>query len=159
MVGYGTQNQYRIYDPASNALYFRRDIRFDEQVVGPHKPITTYDNFFHDRNTGDTAQIFLLLSGKTEQLTSFTPEDKNLTLYPTSSSAHGNFTLIQTSSQHDKGFSILVHVPKIAHDTIILKLSFPHLLKVFLLLKQHFPYLLPPIAIKFPGRLKTPATT
>ena len=68
-VDYCARNQYRIYDLACNAVYVRRDVRFNERVLGPPKPITTYDNFFHDENTGDTAEIFPLLSGGTEQLT------------------------------------------------------------------------------------------
>ena len=125
LVGYGAQNQYRIYDPARNVVYVRRDIPFNEQVVGPPKPITTYDNFFHDKNTGDTAQIFLLLSGKTEQFTRFTPVDKNLTLYPASSAAPANFTPIQTPLQNDGDSSTLLHVPAIAHDMANTGTRFP----------------------------------
>ncbi len=125
LVGYGARNQYRIYNPARNDVYVQRDILFNEQGVGPPKSITTYDNFFHDKNTEDTAQIFLLLSGETEQLTRFTPVDKNLTLYPASSAAPANFTPIQTPLQNDGDSSTLLHVPAIAHDMANTGTRFP----------------------------------
>ncbi len=117
LVGYGARNQYRIYDPARNALYVRRDVRLNKRVIGPPKLITTYDNSFHDKNMGDVAQIFPLLASETEQPTRFTQEDENLTLYPTSSAAPANFTLIQTQLQNDGSSLTLLHVPAIAHDT------------------------------------------
>ena len=58
-----------------------------------------------------------MLSGETEQLTRFTTEDENLTLYPTSSAVPANFTPIQTQLQNDRSSSTLFHVPAIAHDT------------------------------------------
>ncbi len=58
-----------------------------------------------------------MLSGKTEQLTRFTPADENLTLYPTSSAALANFTPIQTQLQNDGRSSTPLHVPAIAHNT------------------------------------------
>ncbi len=117
MVGYSAQNQYRIYDPACDAVYVRGDVRFNERAVGPPKPITTYNNSFHDKNTGNTAQIFPFLSSETEQRTRLTPADKNLTLYSTSSPAPANFTPIQTLLQNDGSSSTLLHVPAITHDT------------------------------------------
>ena len=117
MVGYSAQNQYPIYDPVCNAVYVRRDVRFNERVVGLLKPITTYNNSFHDKNTGNTAQIFQFLSSETEQRTRFTPVDKNLTLHPTSSAASANFTPILTLLQNDGSSSTLLHVPAITHDT------------------------------------------
>ena len=116
LVGYDPQNQYRIYDPVQNAVYFQRRIRFNEQVVGPPKPMTTYDNLFHDENMGNKAQIFQLLYGETEQLTRFIQEDENLTLYPASSAALANFTPIQTQLQIDRGSSTLLHILAVAHD-------------------------------------------
>ena len=58
-----------------------------------------------------------LLSGETEQLTSFTPADENLTLYPTSSAVTANFTPIQTQLQNDRSSSTLLHVSAVAHNT------------------------------------------
>ncbi len=117
LVGYCARNQYRIYDPASKTIYVRRDIWFNEQVIGPPKPITIYESFFHDKNMGDTAQIFPLLSGKKKQFTRFTSANENLTLYPASSAASANFTPIQTPLQNEGGSSTLLHVSAIAHDT------------------------------------------
>lgn len=101
LVGYGARNQYRIYDPARNAVYVREDVRFNGRVVGPPKPIATYDNSFHDKNTRDTAQIFPLLSGETEQLTRFISAVENITLYLASSAT--------TSSSKPYCFHILIN--------------------------------------------------
>ena len=116
LVGCNARNQYRIDDLACNVVYIRRDVRFNGRVVGPPKPITTYNNSSHDKNTGDIAQIFPLLSEETEQLTRFIPANENLTLYPTSSAAPSNFTSIKTQLQNDRSSSTLLHVPAIAHD-------------------------------------------
>ena len=98
-------------------IYSKRDDRFNERVVGPPKPITTYNNSFHDKNTEDKSQIFPLFQGETDQLTRFIQADENLTFYPASSAAQANFTAIQTQLQNDRSFSTLLHVPAIAHDT------------------------------------------
>ncbi len=152
MLGYDAQNQYRIYDPARNAVYVRRDVRFNEKVVGPPKPITNYDNSFHDKNTGDSAQIFSLLSRETKQLTTFTPVDENLTLHPTSSAAPANFTPIQTSLQNDGSSSTLLHVPAIAHNTANTETRYPAPTQGILVPET------PPLVPTIPDRNQVPGT-
>ncbi len=152
LVGCSAQNQFRIYDLACSAVYIRRDVRFNELVVGPPKPITTYDNSFHDKNTGDIAQIFPLLSEKTEQLTRFIPADENLTLYPTSSSAPSNFSSIKTQLQNDGSSSTLLYVPAIAHDMANTETRLPAS-------TQCFPvHETPPPVLTIPDRNQVPGT-
>ncbi len=66
-----------------------------------------------------------MLSGETEQLTRFTTEDENLTLYPTSFAVPANFTPIQTQLQNDGSSLTLLHVTAIAHDTANIETRLP----------------------------------
>lgn len=53
LVGYEGHHQYRIYDPAWQAVYIRCDVIFDENVVGPARVLPTSDTF------GNTALVDL----------------------------------------------------------------------------------------------------
>ena len=92
-----------------NTVYVRKDVRFNEQVVNPPKSLIIYDNFFQDKNMGNTTQLFPLLLSKTEQLTRFTLTDENLTFHPTSPISPTNPIPIQESSIS----STMLHLPAI----------------------------------------------
>lgn len=48
LVGYGGRNQYQIYNSTRHSMFLRRDIEFNEQVVGPFKPAITINNSFEN---------------------------------------------------------------------------------------------------------------
>lgn len=114
LVGYDARNQYHIYDPIRNTVYVRRDVRFNEQVISPPKPIINYDNSLQEKNTENTAQLFPLLPVETKQITRFTPADKNLPLHPTfSAPAPANLNPARKPS----ALLAILHLPTISLGT------------------------------------------
>lgn len=83
LVGYDGRNQYRIYDPSRHSVFVRRDVHFNERVVGPARPILTVDNSFGGETT-DKTLIFPSLPSETKDSTKFTYADTNPTLAPVS---------------------------------------------------------------------------
>ena len=59
LVGYKGHHQYRIYDPSRQAVYIRRDVIFDENLVGPTRALPASDTL---GNTDSADLLFPTLS-------------------------------------------------------------------------------------------------
>ncbi len=158
LVGYDARNQYRIYDPARNAVFVRRDVRFNEEVVGPPNlsPLTTTIFMIKIQ---ETQHKFFHCCHARQNNSRRLPQQMKISL---SILLHPRpLQILPQYRRHCKMTKVLplcYTFPQLLTTRQILKLSFPHLLKAFLFLKLHLLYLLSSIAIKFPARLRTPTT-
>lgn len=112
LVGYSGRNQYQIYDPARHFVFLQRDVNFNEQVVGPPKPVITIDNSF-EKETNQNSFVFLSLSYVIEEPTRFTNADTNPTLVPVSN-IHETPSPLQPL---DNPGSIMSQLPILLHNT------------------------------------------
>ena len=116
LVGYDGRNQYRIYDPARHSVFVRRDVRFNERVVGPARPILTVDNSFEGENA-DKSLIFPSLPPETEDSTRFTYADTNPTLAPVTDTSIAPDTTPSSPQIAENPDSTMSQLPTFLHGT------------------------------------------
>lgn len=103
LVGYDRQNQYYIYNQTHYSVIVKRDIHFNEYVIGPSWLIPMVDNSFRGETVNKTL-IFLSLPSGTEDSTKFTYANANPMLAPISNT-HATPPLPQLANNHSSTMS------------------------------------------------------